>query len=391
MYYFIKAYKDAYITENSPGHVVQFENHKYKNYGGDEILELKKEFTNELSTSPFGVSRMLCDFDLKKDLTPNLEVSGGLIPTASANYYLRYFEVEGQSERNQTYVLEATRVHQLAGGWSSTTGWDEGVGKKFDNPKMRDGVTWVDHVSGSGWHKANSNLLSGSRSTPGGGVWLKPEAYVGNHASQSFLNESADINMNVTNLINQTRGDNRGGGGYLIKFSGSYENDGTPVDLKFFSRYTNTVYAPRLEVRWDDVNYPDAITSSLNYLTMSGELENDIFISGLKSKYRIGERVRFNLGCRKKYVQKTFTQSSLTSSFAVPNGSGSYSIIDSRTNETIVPFGDYTKLSVDGNGMYFNQWFDNWEPGRYFKIIFRLKYNDGTTQIIDNDEEFKVI
>ena len=97
------------------------------------------------------------------------------------------------------------------------------------------------------------------------------------------------------------------------------------------------------------------------------------------------------MGCRKKYVTKTFTESMLTSSFCIPKGSGSYSIVDVTTNTTVVPFGNYTSMSADSSGMYFDQWMSGFEIGRYYKVLFKLKYNDGQEVIIDNDEEFKVI
>ena len=110
-----------------------------------------------------------------------------------------------------------------------------------------------------------------------------------------------------------------------------------------------------------------------------------------EDKYSESENVRFRLGCRKKYTTKTFTESMLSSSLFIPKGSGSYSIKDSTTNETIVPFGPYTSMSCDSSGMYFDQRLNGFETGRYYKVLYKLKYNDGQETIIDNDEEFKVI
>ena len=47
MHYFITSSQDSYITENQPSHITQFRNKIDKNYGGDELLELKKEFTKK--------------------------------------------------------------------------------------------------------------------------------------------------------------------------------------------------------------------------------------------------------------------------------------------------------------------------------------------------------
>ena len=155
---------------------------------------------------------------------------------------------------------------------------------------------------------------------------------------------------------------------------------------------TNTIYSPKLEVRWDDHKpVTGSNTGSMNALTMSGELENHIFIKGLQLKYRESEKVRFRIGCRKKYTQKTFTESMLTSSFYIPSGSGLYSIVDVTTDTQKVPFSAYTSMSCDSTSMYFDQWFNTFEPGRYYKVLFKLKYTDGQEIIYDNDEEFKVI
>ena len=81
----------------------------------------------------------------------------------------------------------------------------------------------------------------------------------------------------------------------------------------------------------------------------------------------------------------------LTSSFYIPEGSGSYSIIDVSTNTSIVPFSAYTSMSCDSTSPYFDQWLNTFEPGRHYKILFKLKYNDGQEIIYDNDEEFKVV
>ena len=125
---------------------------------------------------------------------------------------------------------------------------------------------------------------------------------------------------------------------------------------------------------------------------MSGLADNFLYMKGLRDEYKVGERVKFRVGARKRYIQKTFTNSvqTVTGSF-ITAGSGSYAIKDVATDEFIVPFSAYTELSADKTGMYFEQWLNTFEPGRYYKVLFKLKHNDGQEIIIDNDEEFKVI
>ena len=395
-HYFIFANKDSYITKNSPQHVVQHSDSRDKNYGNDEILELKKDFVDLYAVEPWNISRILTQFDYSvisssihngKIARPANTNNFTLPHVLSSSFYLRYYEVSGQNELDKSYTLETAPLSQS---------WDEGTGKHYDNPKTAGGVTW-DSGSSSSWSVTpGSNSYSGSaniigtakRSGDGGGVWMTGSRYNGSSV-QSFSNQSADIEIDVTNIVHDHLSGSIENYGFITKFSGSQEFDTNPINLKFFSRNTNTIYQPKLEVRWNDCSYATPVGA--NYLTMSGEIENHIFIKGLQPKYREDEWVKFRLGCRKKYVTKTFTESMLTSSFFVPKGSGSYSIVDVSTETPIVPFGAYTSMSADGTGMYFEQNLNTFEPGRYYKVLFKLKYDDGQEHIIDNDEEFKVI
>ena len=84
----------------------------------------------------------------------------------------------------------------------------------------------------------------------------------------------------------------------------------------------------------------------------------------------------------------------LTGSF-ITEGSGSYAIKDVATDEFIVPFEDltgtsYTKLSCDEKSNYFIQYLDGFYPDRVYKILLKLKYDDGQEQVFDDDFEFIV-
>ena len=400
MHYFIFPQQDAYISEESPSDIILYRDELKKNYGSDEILELKKDFIYPESTDAFTVSRFLIQFDYS---AISQSIVDNDIPS-DAKYHIKLYEVEGQTESNKEYTVSAYAVSQS---------WTEGGGKKYDWPaEIEHGVSWINNQSGSSWDIAVSPLTfggyfsefdeasqsfgtetshgwvsSGSRDSQGGGSWIP--AY---KSSQSFNCESSDIYMDVTNTVNAHLNNSIPNYGFLFKFSGSYEGDSNRCNLKFFSRNTHTIYAPKLEIKWDDhTPVTGSNTGSLSALNMTGEIKNHIFIRGLKPKYTETERVRFRIGCRKKYVQKTFTESVHNSDFYIPEGRGFYSIVDSATNSTIVPFGDYSKLSCDTISPYFEQDLNTFEPGRYYKILFRLDYDDGQEIIIDNDDEFKVV
>ena len=100
MHYFTYSIKDSYITEDSSGQVILYPDSTDRNYGGDEIIELKKEFVNSYSVSSSNVSRILTQFDYS-DISASI-VDGTIV---DPKFYLRYYEVEGQSESDKTYSL----------------------------------------------------------------------------------------------------------------------------------------------------------------------------------------------------------------------------------------------------------------------------------------------
>ena len=112
---------------------------------------------------------------------------------------------------------------------------------------------------------------------------------------------------------------------------------------------------------------------------------------GLRDSYKESEKVKFRVGARKRYIQKTFSTSLQTTSGSyIPESSGSYSILDVGTGETIIPFSAYTSMSCDSKYNYFIQWLDGFYPDRVYKIIYKLKYDDGQEQIFDNNFEFTI-
>ena len=177
--------------------------------------------------------------------------------------------------------------------------------------------------------------------------------------------------------------------GLLLRFSGSQETDSTTFgQLKFFSKDTHTIYAPKLEVRWDDSSFS---TGSLISLDVTGSADNYLYMKNLQESYKESDKVKFRVGARKQFIQKNFSTSVQTTSGSfIPEDSGSYSIVDMATGETVIPFSDYTKLSCDSTSNYFIQWLNGFYPNRAYKILFKLKYNDSQEQIFDNDFEFIV-
>ena len=265
--------------------------------------------------------------------------------------------------------------------------WTEGTGKFGDNPKNTNGCSFDNR----------SNPIGGTAvawANAGGSVYLVPSSVTPlSSSTQTFSNQSPDVNVDVTNMFLMWYNGQEENYGMLINFSGSQETDSSTFGhLKFFSRNTHTIYSPQLEVRWDDhLPCTGSNTGSLNELTMSGLADNFLYMQGLRESYKVGERVKFRIGARKRYIQKTFNTSvqTVTGSF-IPESSGSYAIKDIATDEFIVPFSGFTSMSCDENGNYFNQFLDGFYPDRAYKIQLKLKTDDGQEQVFDDDFEFIV-
>ena len=197
--------------------------------------------------------------------------------------------------------------------------------------------------------------------------------------------------MDVTSIAKKWFSGDNDNYGFLIRLSGSREtSSGSFEDLKFFSRQTNTIYSPKLEVRWDDhAPSTGSNTGSLTPLDLSGQVENYLYQLHTREAYKETETIKFRFGARKRYIDKSFTTSIQTVSGSyLSEGSASYSIIDMATNEDVVPFSAYTTMSCDSVSPYFTQDLNGFEPNRAYKILIKVKHNDDQTLIYDDDFEF---
>ena len=120
MHHFIFPTQDTWISSGSS--IETGLSLKDKNFGQDEILELKKEFDTNIFEYQ---TRVLINFAGTDFNNLKSQVDDGTIPS-TAKYYLRLYEAEGNKELSTDYDLVAFPLHQA---------WEEGSGKFEDNPK----------------------------------------------------------------------------------------------------------------------------------------------------------------------------------------------------------------------------------------------------------------
>ena len=406
MYRFIYPVKDAYIYE--------LKTNDEKNFGGDESLVLKKDFSGKTGLN--GVSRIFLKFDLTE--ISNSIVAGDI---SNPSYYLRLYE-QKSSELSPEYQLNA---------YALSSSWENGTGYITQDPNSRNGVSWkrsdetFSHLSWSvggintieiGVDSASKSVDSlhlhldtGSRKD-GGGVWYDegglnvPGGDIASVSSQSFSYQSPNIEMNVGGIVNKWLDGTRQNEGFIVKWDSNdssmnstsqSQEDSTSItgDISFYSMNAGSTFSPKIEVRWDGhLPCTGSNTGSLTQLTIDGTKDNYLYMINLRDTYRETEIPRFRVGGRERYQTKSVsTSKSATSTLFVPEGSGSYSIIDVTTGETLIPFGSNSLLSCDSTSNYFKQKLDEFINNRLYRIKFRLRMNDGRYRIFDDDFNFKVI
>ena len=383
MHYFVYAKKDTTIYSGSR---VDLNNNKsdVQNTGLDSILEISKLTKPNFAENE--TSRVLIQFDLT-DLETNIK--NNIFPNFSSDtkYNLRLYEAESK-ELPTTDTIYA---------YSLSSSWDMGVGQKFDNPYDTDGATWYNRSTGVTWFKSGSNEGQDYSTTFDGNSMA---------ASQSFVYGTKDIDMDVSKIVFEWVEQAYVDGGYMadgwvsnphpnngfiIQRSTTAENDSSNYgNLTFFSRETSTIYVPKLELKWDDSVWS---TGSLSALTDEDIVVN---IRNLQTQYQEKSKEKIRVVGREKYPAKTYskTHEGLIVKY-LPSGSCYYSVKDAQTDEEIIAFDDYTKLSCDSNGNYFNFWFNGLQPERFYRFCFKVVQNANTSteniRYFDNDDTFKIV
>lgn len=354
-YYFITASKDASIYLQQPN----------QNTGLDEILEVSKVYYGNIKD----ISRSLIKFDL--DVLSNL-VNNDEIVLDSVELLLR--ETESQEIPLRYTIL----AHPISGSW------EMGNGTRFDTISTT-GVTWNYREGESKIDWLLNGLASGSDSNPNdgtGGTW-----YTASAASQSFSYQSADLGIDVKNAIVGWLSGSLPNEGFILKHTNEFEDDTNDYGiLKFFGKETNTIYQPKLVVGWDDQVFN---TGSLLPVNLQ---EGDVVINvkPILPEYKLNSTKIIRLIGRERYPLKTFTNSFSFNDVKYLPSTTYYQIKDFHSNDVIIPFSEYSKVSCDVSGNYIKLNFTNWQPNRAYKIEFKIE-SDGDTIHFDNKIIFKIV
>lgn len=360
MYYFITASKDATIYLQQPD----------QNTGLDEILEVSKVYYGNIKD----ISRALIQFDTtvySSSLSQNVSWS-----MDDVRLLMRECETE---EVPLDFTLFA---YPISGSW------EMGKGTRFDNLET-DGVTWNNRNGDasnintpSTWNP--SQTLSGSVTASNddgiGGVWFDDVV-----ATQQFTYETRDVDIDVSSIFSQWISGSKDNNGFILKYSTEREDDISDYGiLKFFGKETNTIHQPKIRIGWDDSSFT---TGSLEGIP-DGSIR--IALTNFKNEYRVNSTPRIKIFSRDLYPPKTFNSTfEYTVAKYLPITTY-YQVRDYHTDDIIIPFGEYSKVSCNSMGNFFDLNLTNWETQRTYKLEFKV-VRDGIDEYFDDGYTFKVI
>ena len=206
MHHFIFPVADTYVT-NRPNNL------ETKNFGIDEILQVGTQ-----NTVQSYADHALLQFDIG---AISQSISTGDIVNPS--FHLKV-KICNEYQLPITYTIYAAPISES---------WVMGNGYMSDGGSNT-GASWIfrDYTGGNQW-------------TIAGGTWIPT------YCTQSFTFKSADIDMDVTPIVNQWLA-GLPNFGFVILSSDEFHPTGSGFMLKYFSENTNTIYSPVLDVGWDD-------------------------------------------------------------------------------------------------------------------------------------------
>tara|TARA_R110002012_G_scaffold140459_1_gene298039 strand:- start:9255 stop:10424 length:1170 start_codon:yes stop_codon:yes gene_type:complete len=385
-HYFIFPEKDTTIYSHPTRTIL--------NTGIDEILTLRDEPSN--TNLDYHPSRILIQFKQSEinNVLNDVIVSGPF--SASLNLF--------QTEHKELSIDQNLEVFPISGSWNN------GTGRFVNIPTISDGCSWFyrdgspDAISndplGTKWATASfSTGVTASfipvSASKGGGTWYTGSGFEVNRTYG--YNDDLDLSLDLTNpvlkhisnsLYSSTYPNGIVNNGFIIKRANSQEftaiDDG---ELNFFSMDTHTIFPPYLDIHWDDSVY-DTTSATDNNIIKTGQTY--VTLRNNKEKFRTSEEYKFRLNVRELYPTRKFVTSSNFLDVKYFTSKSYYSLVDYATEETIIPFGEESKLSADVEGMHFKIYMNGLQEERYYKLLFKHENNDGI-QVYDDNYYFKVV
>ena len=206
---------------------------------------------------------------------------------------------------------------------------------------------------------------------------------------QDYSYQISNLDMDVTNIVKSwICGCIPNEGIILISSMELSDISNNNAVIKFFSKETNTIYSPLLDISWDDSVYLTGSMQPVNSL-----IPYTVTLKNINKEYKLGSVNRVNVFARDKNPLKNFVRTTQLTQFltsSLLSQESYFAIMDNESEKYILDFDENTKLSCNGNIHYFVFDTTNFPVERYYKILIKTIL-DGETLVFDNGPIFKVI
>ena len=378
MIYSITASADATLYEKTQDGIYS----SSTNTGIDEVVEISKVLNGSLGPGPFN-SRFLIKFQIPASIHSGSDgqqtfsnADGTLFSPPKT--FLKLYSANKDSQLNITDKIELKAVSQS---------WEMGTGRRTNNPTEKAGCSWknpigLDLTNVTDWKDHNGTFQYGASTHSAFNI---DASYVYDTGSTSRRDIKFDVSPWAA-LMTASGGnygvDKINNNGWLLKRDSTYESDNIQRgSLRWFSTDTHTIYQPRLEFCWDDSKWSHGSLVELDTTDASSIF---IYLKNNRGDYKYGVKAKFRIVGRKKYPTKTYSTTSeeLLVKY-LPSGSAFYSVKDLKTGESMIPYdSEFTRISCDSVGNYFEMLTSNLSPERYYQIEIKLLASGSTTDII---------
>lgn len=196
---------------------------------------------NTVITTVLNTNRALVQFDIT---AVSASVATGDIPNPTFRLKLKVAREEELPIQYSVYAFPISESWGMGDGYISDGGSVNGASWLYRN--FQGGTTW----SMSGSTHLNSPVIT-----------------------QSFNYQVGDINMDVTPIVMGWISGTFANNGILLISSDEFSPTGSGMSLYFFSKDTNTIYSPLLDVGWGDFSWQtgSVFTASVNtFITPQG-------------------------------------------------------------------------------------------------------------------------
>jgi len=313
------------------------------NMGASDSLEIFSIY-GQSTTNSLEKSRILIQFPISEVLSDRNITK---VPASgSVKFFLRLFNVEHPYSVPRDFTASVGVVSQS---------WDEGYG--LDMESYSDSGWWTTPTKGAGsnWFYSTSGTLWNSQ----GGSRLTSSQYLYDF---SFKSGIEDLEVDVTNAVEDWIKGVNPNNGFIISLSGSFENGSyfrSFYTKKFSARGTEFFFKrPIIEARWDTTVTDDRnnFYASSSALEASDNIMNLYFYNKIKSNLK-------NIVGNVIPGIKFYTDSALTQEI-----SSSYKVVTKPST------GVYrAQVAIDTTAsVLYDKWYNTGSSVRYFTSDFNV-------------------